>query len=226
MSDYIGDESSTLFINIQKCTNETDSDIVWKSESEINLVMGSQFANVVTASSYFDFDDYDTPIKPVLNNFDIFTFHYSFSQLYEIEIQQNQATLTDGYIAASSSETHKYYSAQKASVKPLNVLNYLNYLGQISVRMSRESDHYERIAYSFFDMFGYLGGLFDFWYFIGYLLVEYFNDNYFKHKLLSSLYQIESNTMISTTKLFDKKLDISVAPKISNMSKFLPVKSN
>ena len=105
-------------------------------------------------------------------------------------------------------------------------MNYLDILGQVTVRLARESDHYERVVYSFFDMFGYLGGLFDFCYFIGYLLVWYSNDKYFKYKLLSSLYQVESNTMSPTTKIFDRKLDVSIAPKtISTVSNSLAVKS-
>ena len=226
MSDYIGDESAMIFVNIKRCTNITDSDVVWKSEAAINRVINTQFLNVVTASSYFDFDDYDTPIKNTLNNFDIFAFHTLFSQLIDIEIQQNHVTLTDDYIAASFSESHKYYSANKPNMKVFNILNYLDILGQVTVRLARESDHYERVVYSFFDMFGYLGGLFDFCYFIGYLLVWYSNDKYFKYKLLSSLYQVESNTMSPTTKIFDRKLDVSIAPKtISTVSNSLAVKS-
>ena len=51
MSDYIGDESAMIFVNIKRCTNVTDSNAVWKSEAAINRVINTQFLNVVTASS-------------------------------------------------------------------------------------------------------------------------------------------------------------------------------
>ena len=202
-----------LLMNFKKCRNGTNSDIVWKSEAEIDDVINSQYLNIATLSYYFDFDDYNTPIKSTLSNFDMFTFHTSYSQLVEIEVQQNQVTLTDDYIAATFSESHKYYSSDKPRIKSINIGDSTRILGQLTVSLAKDSHHYERVVYSFFDMFGYLGGLFDFWYFVGYLLTWYLTDKYFKYKLLSSLYHVESSNMSGTTTSFDKKLDVSIAPK-------------
>ena len=189
--------------------------------------MSFEYVNVVTVSSYFDFDDYDTPIKTFINDFDAFTFfNDSLYSYFELEIQQNQVSYTDDFIIGSLYETKKYYSTKDPLYRAMNRGIRNDLLGMMSIRLARESEYYERVVYSFFEMFGYLGGLFDFWYFIGFLFVQYFSEKYFKYQLLSSLYQIESSTMSPTTKPFGRKLDISIAPKSKEMSKSSSVKSN
>ena len=64
-------------------------------------------------------------------------------------------------------------------------------------------------------MFGFLGGLFDFLYFIGYICVEYFSEKYYNLKVLSNLYQVEQSTMNPTSKIFNEKSDISIEPKMT-----------
>ena len=226
MSDYIGDESAILFIDVLRC-NSTTSDVVWRSDDAMNYVLNLEYLNVVTVSSYFDVDDYDTPIKTFLDDFNSMTFfNESLFSYFEMEIQQNQVSYTDDFIAANFYESQRYYSMKNSKFGALNKGYRQDMLGLIRIKLARESEFYERIVYSFFEMFGYLGGLFDFWYFIGFVLVQYFNEKYFKYQLLSSLYQIESDTMSPTTKLLGKKLDISIVPKPKEMSKSSSVKSN
>ena len=169
LSDLQGDISSVLSIYINVCQNDTNSNVTCKSTEEIKNVLNHNFLNIAYTSAFFDFDDYDTPVKTYLNDFDQMSLNLTFYQFYNLRLHHNQAVLYDDLIITSSSETHKYFSVSKANYRIFNQEYNPERLAQVLVRLARESEHYERVVYSFFDMFGYLGGLFDFLYFIGYI---------------------------------------------------------
>ena len=58
------------------------------------------------------------------------------------------------------------------------------------VNMDRTSQEYERVVYTFIDMFGFLGGLFDFLFFCGLIWTQFFTENMYFHNVLSRLYQL------------------------------------
>ena len=156
-----------MSIILHRCDNFT-SDVTCKSDEEIDLVIDSHFMNIATVSAYFDFDDYETPIKTFMNDYDILSLSNSYDNFYDIKVQQNKAIINDDYIATNSEESLTYYSTSNPNYRTMNK-EYSDSLLRIHISLSRESDRYERVVYSFFDMFGYLGGLFDFLYFIGFI---------------------------------------------------------
>ena len=103
-----------------------------------------------------------------MNDYDILSFSNSYDNFYDIKVQQNKAIINDDYIATNSEESLTYYSTSNPNYRTMNK-EYSDSLLRIHISLSRESDRYERVVYSFFDMFGYLGGLFDFLYFIGFI---------------------------------------------------------
>ena len=124
--------------------------------------------NIATVSAYFDFDDYDTPIKTYMNDLDVLTLSTTFDNYYDLRIKQNTAIIIDDIIATNSYESITYYSTNIPNYRTVNKEASENLL-RAYVVLSRESEQYERVVYSFFDMFGYLGGLFDFLYFVGFI---------------------------------------------------------
>ena len=132
----------------------------------------------------------------------------------QIKVQQNEALISDNLFFNGGFESKKFYNAKPKSLKQANGLLLDNSLAYVFVTLDRESERYERVVYSFFDMFGYLGGLFDFAYFMGYLIVCYFNEKYLYHTIFSKLYQINQPTMMDNSRAANNRyVQSSVIPK-------------
>ena len=174
--------------------------------------MNSGYIHVQTVSGYFDSNDYEEPIKTYLNQNDFFPLNSSSYQGYEIDIQENEALVSDNLFFSTGQKSLKYYAISDPIYKSYSNSQNPLLLTHISMSLDKESERYERVVYTFFDMFGYLGGLFDFLYFVGYIFVGYFNNRHYMHKLLSKLYQIEKS-QDSHDLINDKTLEKSIHPK-------------
>ena len=141
-----------------------------KSDAEIDQVMNSTYLNVAMISAYFDFDDYDQPIKKYLTDLDGMTLSSSVPSFLEINVQQNEALLSDNLIFPGSYESLKFYSVSNTKSRVVNPAFIANALCSAILNLDRKHEQYERTVYSFFDLFGFLGGLFDTLAFGGFLL--------------------------------------------------------
>ena len=220
-SDQNGDQSSYITIFVSEWSNSTFSSIICKTEEEIDNFMGSLFVNIATISGYFDFDDYQQPIKTYLNDYEQVYLNSAYYQQYDFKIKQNKALISDNLIFSNGFDNKHFYTVETPRYRLFNNDLSANLVMTINLRLSRESEQYERIVYTFFDLFGYLGGLFDFLYFIGYIWVRYFNDKYYIYTMLTKLYQVEQSTMRPTNKLFNDNVDVSIAPKKQTMTRTL-----
>ena len=61
----------------------------------------------------------------------------------------------------------------------------------LSIALGKKTIEYERIVYSFIDMFGFLGGLYDFMYITGFIWFMFFQNRVFNFTIFSSLYHVE-----------------------------------
>ena len=116
----------------------------------------------------------------------------NFTQLFEIKVQENEATTGDSLFYNFNYNTVKYYNVNSKLHRTDNYIPYQEKLFVMYIGLDQTSQHYERIVYTFIDMFGFLGGLFDFLFFAGYFFVNYFSDKLFHNSILSNLYQVQS----------------------------------
>mmetsp|Transcript_34651 Transcript_34651/g.40110 ORF Transcript_34651/g.40110 Transcript_34651/m.40110 type:complete len:98 (+) Transcript_34651:266-559(+) len=58
--------------------------------------------------------------------------------------------------------------------------------------LEQQFDTYERTVYSFFDMFGFLGGIAELFRASGFIVISFFTKRSFYSWMLSRLYQVES----------------------------------
>ena len=121
-SDINGDDSSDLLFTLERCNNSS-SNVTCKSDEEIDQIVNSHYLNIVTISAYFDFDDYVTPIKTFMNDFDVFSLSNDFGSYYELKIKQNKAILIDDFIATSTYKSLTYYSTGTPVYRTLNSEN-------------------------------------------------------------------------------------------------------
>ena len=138
----------------------------------------------------------------------------------EITIQQNQATTADNLFYSFTSKTVQYYNVNARSYRVENInANFQNKIARMYFNLDRTSESYERVVYSFIDMFGFLGGLFDFMFFLGLYFVDYFSDKMYHNSIFAKLYQVKSqdDDFGYESKRFD---DFQNSPKLSKSGSF------
>ena len=75
--DYylVGDFNSKMFrdleIYITPCNENNTEGVVWKSKDEIDLVTQTGYINTAITRSYFDFDDFNDPVKSSKSKYDL-----------------------------------------------------------------------------------------------------------------------------------------------------------
>ena len=205
MSDYLcplnksyilqGDFNSDVFysprIEIAKCQNTSENANHCKSEEQINQVINSGYVEISFVNSYFDFNDYDTPVKKYLSSTNnLFMTNDGTTRWFEALVKQNEALTSDGIFYGEPFKSQKFYSVMQKHYKVIPGEATGNVLAYITLGMARESDLYERSVYSIIDMFGFLGGLHDSLFFIGFMFVSLTQTKLFNFKFISKLYQL------------------------------------
>ena len=143
--------------------------------------------------SYFDFDDYKDPVKTFLNEADNYYLLSNFTTQIEYSVQENTALTSDEIVIAGPFKESKFYDIASANVKTINQAATGGAVLSISISSSSESVQFERTAKTLFDLFGYLGGLFDFMFFVGFWFINGFQSKIFQNLISSKMYQVKSN---------------------------------
>ena len=147
--------------------------------------MNAHSFNLVIISSYFDFDDYKDPIHYYFQDFNQYSLNPNIYQTISYRVRRNRATLNDNiwFGAQGSADQIDFYSVKKD--------NYViddaddQYYIQIEFSLDVQFDQYQRTVFSVLDLFGYIGGLFQIFKLIGFVLVNYFTGKSFYCSVLS-----------------------------------------
>ena len=115
-----------------------------------------------------------------------------FSILLNMQAQKNKAYLADNLFFNYDYEEKTFYNVKKRQYRTLSTAAEDDVLS-IVVSLDKESEEYERVVYTFIDMFGFLGGLFDFMFFSGFIFIQFFTENSFFNSAFSKLYQVQED---------------------------------
>ena len=100
-SDYFlqGDFNSEVFYDIEiyvtKCSNITQNNTIWKDEEEIDRVINSGYIDIALLNTFFDFDDYEDPIKTYLSANEILLLHTDMTNQFKGFVQHNTVLKSD-----------------------------------------------------------------------------------------------------------------------------------
>ena len=75
--------------------------------------MNNIYIQAAILSTYFDYDDYDTPVKTYLDDLDYSTLLANHSNSLEVKVQKNTAYLYDNLFYSLSPKKLTYYNANK-----------------------------------------------------------------------------------------------------------------
>ena len=164
--------------------------------------MTSTFFRLGFLTSYFDYDDYTNPIKSYINDFDVFSVFEDRATSMEARIRHNTAEMTDGLLIGLTTEETEFYSLETKTIgTEHHEANTRGMLARVYINLDRISDTYQRRVYTFMDLFGFVGGLFEIMSTCGLYFVSYVADRLYHNSVLSNLYQTEVSEKIKEEKV-------------------------
>lgn len=172
-------------------------------DAVIDAVLQNSYLTLAILDSYMDFDDYETPVKSFLDDRYLFKGTPAFRKQVRVYLRENEVNLADSLIPLGQSRQEEFINVDRADTD-LQVISGETYLDVIFV-LSPEKVLYNRDVFSFFDLFGLLGGVFELLSISLGLIVGFFS----KDTLLFSIFKRLYHTDIPDKKKdsFDKNQD-------------------
>jgi hypothetical protein len=162
---------------------------------------------VAVTNAYFDFDDYDKPVKNYLDD----RFFTRLLNLQRIEqtvyLRNNQIEAQDSFFAytpgGSESEFINFERFEERlkgdsyANNPVMVCKFIDFCAvnivlALKFTKDQQVQSYERSVFGLLALTGNLGGLFEVLERTGALLVSFFSAKIFLFSLFSSLYQVDT----------------------------------
>ena len=220
----LGNSKSEIFGYVEVLISLWDKNntqgIVCKSDEELLNVAKFGFIDLIVVSSYFDFDDFDQPIKTQTVDDLYFYLNPDSTTWFDALVQVNEAYMSDNRLYGAPYDVKEFFSLSQKEVKLINKDLAFNSLSLITITNDPHTIRYERQVYSLFDMFGFLGGLYDFLLFVGFWLISTLQDKIFYNSIFSDLYQVKASKnnedfdeLYTTKSMFTKEK--AVMPKVA-----------
>ena len=195
-----GDYNSKIFRDIEvfvsPCNENNTQGVVWKPKEEIDYIIETGFINIAIMRTYFDYDDYENPVKTFFGETENYFMIKDLTTWASYQVQENTALRSDNLFYNEPFKESTFYDVGSKNIRIVSQVATGGALLFVTVGPHAETIQYERTVYSLLDLFGYLGGLYDFMLFIGFWLVNSFQDKIFHNSVFSNLYQVKSANKI------------------------------
>ena len=179
---------------------ENELEVNANSDNDINDFFNQNYIKIAIISSYFDFDDYDNPIYYYLQDINMYNIIPNLGIKVQYQVRQNLAVMNDDILLGSQgiSSEFSFYNIERKRISYSTIGSNNAYL-QVYINLDPQVNQYQRTVYSFLDMFGFIGGIFELLKTFGYLLVCYFT----KRAYYTT---VQKMTPVATKKYHLKKL--------------------
>lgn len=122
-------------------------------------------------------------------------------RLIIFRIKENVVQTNDNLFMNMYAEESKFYSIGSRDKEAHNFAAKGDDYITIYFHLSQEYDLYQRSVFTFFDMFGQFGGMYQILVLFGSILVSKASTMQFKNSILSRLYHVESKTALDISKI-------------------------
>ena len=194
----------------------------WKNDAEIDKVLSSIYIDFQVLSTYFDFNDFVNPVKSYLQDSNDIPIIKNMSTFVSYNVQINEVYDNSNIVFGSQAFGSKFnfYSAEKSDTVfdefSQDDLEYIN----INFILDRKVNQYFRSSYSFWDMLGYIGGIYGLIKALGYSAFTFLIKREFYTSVLSELYnddvnlnEVKINKKDLLNKLVKTNAQIKIIPK-------------
>ncbi|CAI2384425.1 unnamed protein product [Moneuplotes crassus] len=176
---------------ISRCNNATSS-VTCQTNSTIDSIMTKIQIRLYVVNTYFDFEDYENPIKTYLDDRFLFYLMPGFSQNIGVRLQKNEAEIQDNYLAfAPGGNVKEFIGFDTIMDRTATEGNPDESLLSISFTKDSSSKSYERSVFTVLEAFGNVGGLLEIFSIAGGLIVGLFAERLFFYTIFSKMYQVE-----------------------------------
>lgn len=184
--NFNSDKYSLVEIEINKCKESG-----CQSTADIEQVLKTHYLDIQLINSYFDFNDFSSPIKPFLQDMNYVSLvpNLSFNVMYKIK--RNEVLRDENYFVNTLPSTTYFYSIGDRQTFTNNFRVSQNYVLVYFV-LSQEYEEYERTRFTFLDVWGLIGGIFEICRIVGFYTVSFTSSHQFYNSLLSRLYHVEA----------------------------------
>ena len=152
--NYMSNNFQFISVRLVKCSTGCQPDAV------IENVINNAFLSIVIENSYLDFDDYDTPLKRFLDDRHSYRGLSTHKKRVKLYARENSAELSDDLIQLTGPKELEFLNLESAEVDMLPLGSPLEYF-EVVLFLDPIKSIYTRTVFSFLDMFGLLGGVFE-----------------------------------------------------------------
>ena len=190
MGNSFADNFTFFELLITRWSGTDSKGNTWKSDAEIDKAIDSTYIQLAMINSYFDFDDYNKPIKSFLDDQFFYPLTSGFTKNANMYIRQNTAEQKDSLFRYQPSGTQSSFISIESVIDKFIKTNSKIVL-LASFYKDPKSYNYERTVFSFLDCWGLIGGVNEILEIWGKLIVSLFSGKIFAFSILSALYQAD-----------------------------------
>jgi hypothetical protein len=187
-SNYNSEEFNTVRVQLSHCVG-----VGCKSQDIIDATIGVHFIEIALINAYFDFNDYEDPVKTYYEDINFFYLRPGISYFRNVKVKPNEYESNNNLLYQSFTEKGSFYNIG-SNTDGYNLYNSADGVIFNNIFMlSQEYDLYERDVFTFFDMLGLLGGVYEICIITGSFFVNSLAKKLLYSSLLSNLYQIKTD---------------------------------
>ena len=191
MGNSFADNFTFFELSITRWSGTDSKGNPWKSDAEINTAIDSTYIQLAMINNYFDFDDFNQPIKSFLDDQFFYPLTSGFTKNANMYIRQNTAEQKDSLFRYQPSGTQSSFISIESVIDKFIKINSQKNVLLASFYKDPKSYNYERTVFSFLDCWGLIGGVNEILEIWGKLIVSLFSGKIFAFSILSALYQVD-----------------------------------
>ena len=219
-----GEWSQNIHLTVEHWISDLDNGVNWRSTQEILNAIDNSKVKFLMKSNYFDFTDLDNPVKFFIREEQVrlTSIHtkYSYLTLKENEYLIDNDPYWDsdhmGFFYSfdqfqNDLSINSYGKRHQQSLDPALFL-------EVKMSISEEIEIYERIVYSFLDLTGQIGGIYELMEITAAFFVGYYNKVFYNYELANKIKTSECENYKRKSYRKHKCLDESEQEDLSNQA--------
>ena len=191
---YISGNFNSLNFEVIQISLSKWTGLNCKSDDVINQVVINNYIDLQIMSAYFDFNDFSNPVKPYLDDLSYISIMKDNEAFITYKVKVNEVYDNSNIIFGTQafSSNYNFYSIDKIETSLQNFSSTKNSYAVINISLDQKINQYFRSSYSFWDMLGYMGGIYGLLKAFGYLMFSFITKRQFYSSVLSELYHVET----------------------------------
>ena len=140
-------------------------------------------------NSYFDLNSYDDPIKTFIEDRLVYYTINGFTRDVNFYFQKNEIERQDNYLSVVSEGEEETFISMSDSETYLKATDGINVFKGSFLKSNKQTS-YTRSVFTFLDLLGVIGGVFEVLSAVGSICVMIFAERNFNYSILSNLYHV------------------------------------